>query len=155
MPTRRSGSMITADTNAIADRAGWFLGVNTEGEHQAKRIARIFGCSVEMARVLRAGRGWTADRLGQAARAFGKPFIDFVFSDAPLDARPFSPSLQLAALNDRLARIEARLEVQDAPPPAFEVRPVAREAVASDREPRRGQGGAMGADRRAARVLTG
>lgn len=83
--------------SGIADRAATFLAVNHAGPHATKRISRAFGVSLGMARLLRAGRGWTVARLDQAARVYGQAFGDFVFP----------PSAD--EIHDRLDRIERQL----------------------------------------------
>lgn len=92
---------VVSDTNlcdsGIAARAATFLAVNHPGPHATKRISRAFGVSVGMAKLLRAGRGWTVARLDQAARVYGRAFGDFVFPPAADE------------IHDRLDRIERQL----------------------------------------------
>lgn len=82
--------------NGIADRAAAFLAVNHAGPHATKRISRAFGISLGMAKLLRAGRGWTVARLDQATRIYGGAFRSFVFPSAD-------------EIHDRLDRIERQL----------------------------------------------
>jgi hypothetical protein len=63
----------------ISDRAGWFLEINHHGAHKDKRIARALGISLAMARLLRAGRGWTVARLDQCTTRWPN-FHAFVFA---------------------------------------------------------------------------
>ncbi len=91
---------VTSETgtlgSGIAGRAAAFLAVNHVGAHKDKHIARAFGISPGMAKMLRAGRGWTVARLDQAARLYGRAFGDFVF-----------PSTD--EIHDQLDRIERQL----------------------------------------------
>jgi len=66
--------------DTLISRAAEFLDVNyAHLPCKDKQIARAFGISPAMARVLRAGRGWTVARLDQAAQIFGRPFRDAVW----------------------------------------------------------------------------
>jgi hypothetical protein len=64
--------------NRIAHLAAQFLGARFQGPHRDKRIARELGISPGMAKLLRAGRGWTLARLDQAVRLYGTSFSDAV-----------------------------------------------------------------------------
>lgn len=77
------------NSETISNRAAAFIDINYSGAHKDKRIARALGVSPAMARVLRAGRGWTVARLEQAAGLFGQAFRDAVWppSAAELDKR--------------------------------------------------------------------
>ena len=72
-------SNAAVNIDSISKRAAAFLEVNYSGAHKDKRIARVFGISPAMARILRAGRGWTVGRLDQAVASFGKPFCDAIW----------------------------------------------------------------------------
>ena len=56
-------------------RAGSALDRLVPGPHRDKSIARLFGISVRMAKYLRAGEHWTADRLSQASAVLGVAFV--------------------------------------------------------------------------------
>jgi hypothetical protein len=73
-------SVTTQDGNGIADRAGWFLDQAHPGPHKSKRVALRFGISPDMAKLLRKGRGWTVERLEQAAKIFGQSFYQAVLN---------------------------------------------------------------------------
>lgn len=96
--TRQKVGSNAAHSDSIANRAATFLAVNHAGPHSTKRIAQLFGISAGMAKLLRAGRGWTVARLDQATALFGNAFKDFVWPPSPDE------------LHDRLDRIDAVLE---------------------------------------------
>jgi hypothetical protein len=66
MATPKAYSEARYADNGIAARAGAFLEINHYGAHKDKRIARALSISPAMAKLLRAGRGWTVARLDQA-----------------------------------------------------------------------------------------
>jgi hypothetical protein len=65
--------------NSIAGRAAEFLETSYLGPHKDKRVARDLGISPGMAKLLRAGQGWTLARLDQAVLFYGGSFGDQVF----------------------------------------------------------------------------
>ena len=73
-------SMISKTANSIGRLAGLRLAAAYPGPHKDKRIAADLRCSPGMARVLRAGRGWTIDRLAQCAEKLGFLFIRDAFA---------------------------------------------------------------------------
>ena len=89
----------------LAERAALFLETEYPRPHRDKRIARDYRISPSMARVLRAGRGWTAERLDQAVRLYGHRFVDALFGAEP-DAHELRAELD--GLKARLARLEER-----------------------------------------------
>ena len=84
-------------------RAAAALDLLIPGPHRDKAIARLFGTSVRMAKYLRSGRHWTAERLSQASRALGAGFDVALYSPAP-SAQHDAEMAEIAA---RLARMEA------------------------------------------------
>jgi len=90
-------------------RAATALDLLIPGPHRDKSVARKFGVSVRMAKYLRAGKHWTAERFTQASAVLGDAF-DMALSS------PSSTSQHYAEMKDiaeRLARLEARLEGMD------------------------------------------
>jgi len=79
MSFQQKRSMSIAGRSEIAARATWFLTTAVAGRHADKRTAQHFGVSVRMAQLLRAGQGWTLERLEQARRSFGPSFDQMVF----------------------------------------------------------------------------
>lgn len=64
---RGKGGRMTAD---YGQRAALALDRCIPGPNRDKAVARLFGVSVRMARYLRGGQHWTAERLTQASAAF-------------------------------------------------------------------------------------
>lgn len=146
MARRRKASM-TSQTANIAGRAGDFLERAFPGPHKSKRVAQRFEISPAMAKLLRAGEGWTAQRIGQAAHLFGRDFVAFVFQDVMGPARPYELDPQIAALNDRLMRLRAQARDGDDGIVAPAVDPARREPQGNvDAEGRAGadEGGEVG-----------
>ena len=79
-------SMSVQTANEASRRAGTLLAAAYPGRHKDKRIAADLGCSPAMAKLLRAGRGWTIRRLTQCAERLGLLFIRDVFAP-PLTPR--------------------------------------------------------------------
>lgn len=82
MSRRQVVSMTAQVASAVSQRAAWFLEQAFPGRHKNKRIAQHFDTSVATAKLLRSGRGWTAERLAAAARDFGWRFVSFVYEPA-------------------------------------------------------------------------
>jgi hypothetical protein len=92
--------------SGIAARAGLFLEINFVGGSKDKRIARELGISPGMAKMLRAGRGWTVARVDQVMQRWPE-FRDFVFPRA----EP-ATGAELAARLDQLAQGFERLAAE-------------------------------------------
>jgi hypothetical protein len=91
--------MTSETVTDIGKRAGLRLAAAYPGRHADKRIAADLDCSPAMARVLRAGRGWTVERLAQCAEKLGLLFIRDVFW----------PPLTQQQLDQRLDDLERRM----------------------------------------------
>lgn len=103
MESGRTDTMIGQMDN---DRVRWVLDQAYPGPHKAKRIARDFGVSPSMAKVLRAGRGWTLERMRQARRVIGEHFIRAIF-----DMRqPAEFEARLGEIVAEMAELRARLD---------------------------------------------
>lgn len=98
------------DLASIAARAGLFLEINYTGSAKDKRIARDFGVSPSMAKMLRGGRGWTVARLDQLLqlRPAARGFIFAPPGDALAD-RIEQLAQYLIRLDDGLAALRADL----------------------------------------------
>lgn len=68
------------------------------GEHRDKTVARLFDCSVRMAKYLRAGQHWTAERLSQASSLFGSMFDEMLVSGPELHRRMDALETEIAEL---------------------------------------------------------
>jgi len=102
--------MIADYGNEIAERAGWLLEKNHPGPNKAKRIARLLDVSPKMAQLLMSGQGWTASRLNQVWKLYGRDFVGFVFGGEP--GMP-AMDLDLQVIKSDLAALKARLGVDD------------------------------------------
>src|SRR5688572_9462555 len=86
MASRQDGSVVAnrgrrrAVTADYGQRAAMALERCIPGPNRDKAIARLFGVSDRMARYLRCGQHWTAERLGQASQALGARFDAYVAS---------------------------------------------------------------------------
>ena len=107
-------TMTTAANNApqsdsIARRAALFLEINHPGAHKDKRVARALGVSPAMAKLLRAGRGWTVARLDQATLRWPK-FQAFVWPQAgDFDDRLDRVLEEISAVRDEINNLKAKL----------------------------------------------
>lgn len=87
-------------TSDYGQRAAVALDQLLPGEHRDKIVARMFNVSLRMAKYLRAGQHWTADRLSQASALLGAAFDAALVSS---DERHVSEMTEIA---ERLARLE-------------------------------------------------
>ncbi len=102
MATSRTDNKADQLDNSIAHSAAQFLGARFQGPHKDKRIARELGISPGMAKLLRAGRGWTVARLDQGVQLYGPEFCDAIFAQ-PRPADKLGD--QLEAISDRLREL--------------------------------------------------
>lgn len=146
MARQRPGRKATKMVSAITTRAGAFIEMAHPGAHKNKRIAQLFAISPDMAKLLRRGEGWTAERIGQAASHFGRDFVAFVFQDVMGPARPYEPDPEILALKSRVARVEARVGVDDGvvAPPAGTARREPMRSVEATSDARGDEGGGVG-----------
>src|SRR5581483_11149042 len=79
MSRDRRMSDIAQNGNEITSRLRFYFETQIMGPHKVKRLAQIFDCSPDMAKLLKRGEGWTLARMEQARKHFGPSFIDFVF----------------------------------------------------------------------------
>ena len=99
-----------SESASIAARAAWFLEINHTGPHKDKRIARSLGISPAMAKLLRAGRGWTVARLDQAIRKW-PGFVAFVWPPKEdFDDRLDRVLSEIAAVKQEIANLKTKLE---------------------------------------------
>ena len=105
MSSRRKVSLTADVASEIGRRAAAYMDQAVQGPHRDKHIARIFDCSVSMAKLLRRGQGWTAARLGQAARLWGWRFIAVVF-EGPIGR--CLPALEMERIESDLADLDER-----------------------------------------------
>lgn len=112
MARRAKGNTVAQEGNVTADygiRAATALDSLVPGPHRDKNVARLFGVSVRQAKYLRTGRHWTVDRLTQASAMLGTAFDAALYSPAS-SAQHYS---EMADIEDRLARLEARIAEVD------------------------------------------
>lgn len=135
---QRNDGRMTAD---YGQRAALALDRCIPGPNRDKAVARLFGVSVRMAQYLRRGQHWTTERLTQASAALGATFDAALYSPVS-SAQHYT---EMADIEDRLARLEARIAEVDrggdarlAPPVSTEThvqgRQVARPAARLGRE---------------------
>ena len=103
---QKGNGRMTAD---YGQRAGIALDRLVAGPHRDKTVARLFGVSVRMAKYLRAGQHWTADRLTQASAMLGAAFDAALYTPVS-SATHYS---EMAAISERLDRLEARFVEMD------------------------------------------
>jgi hypothetical protein len=98
---RGKGGQMTAD---YGQRAALALDRCVTGPNRDKTVARLFGVSVRMARYLRCGQHWTADRLSQASAALST--FDQYISAPNLHQRLDALEAELGDLRRHLCRNE-------------------------------------------------
>lgn len=103
MSSHKAASMTGYSDSLTAQRAGSFLETQIMGAHKDKRIAQAFGISPSMAKLLRRGQGWTVRRFEQAAKIFGRSFVDCVYG-------PITGQGGQNGLNARVEQMAARIE---------------------------------------------
>lgn len=123
MTTKNHGNHMTICGNEIATRAGRALDQLVPGPNRDKLIATAFEVSPRFARYLRAGCGWTVERLEQASRLFGVDFDLLLYTPTAAEHRAELMALQArsAELGESYARLarEIATELAHAPgPPA-------------------------------------
>jgi len=118
-------------TSDYGMRAAMALNHALPGEHRDKLVARMFGCSVRMAKYLRAGQYWTIDRLNQASAVIGDVF-DIALSPAT-DDKHYAEMADIEALAERLARLEANVGTELVAPKVPGLAPQESEAVVGSR----------------------
>lgn len=103
MATNQEGNILTERCNSLSDygqRAAAALNALLSGPHKDKAAARVFACSVRMAKYLRAGQFWTIERLNQASKAFND--FDAYLAD-PLLAQCNALLRQIGEVSEMLA----------------------------------------------------
>lgn len=96
-------------SDTISSRAAWFLEINHSGAHKDKRIARALGVSPAMAKLLRAGRGWTVARLDQAILRWPN-FATFVLPTAQdSDDRLDRVLEEISAVKEEISNLKTKL----------------------------------------------
>jgi hypothetical protein len=103
--------MISQEGTDFALRAGQALEALLPERDRDKAIARLFNCSVRMAKYLRTGQSWTVERLGQASAALGEAFDRLVFGGALDDTRLAAES---EAIHQRIAEQQTRIRELEA-----------------------------------------
>jgi hypothetical protein len=105
----------TTLASTIAARAGVFLDAHYPGRSKDERIARDFGISAGMAKLLRQGRAWTVARLDQALELWPE-FRGVIFAER--DGEQINRLQQLAAglaqLADEVAQLRQELRSERA-----------------------------------------
>ncbi len=108
MARRKVSSDVSQSAN-IAHRAAAFLEINHLGPHKDKRIARALGISPAMAKILRAGRGWTVARLDQAMGRW-PGFAAFVWPQAEdFDDRLDRVLDEISAVRDEINDLKTKM----------------------------------------------
>jgi hypothetical protein len=74
MSSGRKGNSYALGGNTFAQAAAAAVNQIINGPHADKRTARRLNCSLRMAKYLRAGKGWTVERLSFASAILGDRF---------------------------------------------------------------------------------